>query len=97
MKVTVEILDEDAQIIQKWVNTDRQVIQKCGEIEMSVLVQGWVTAVVDYLKEIKLAIDAGVELTTDEVQKIMKEKIANTISNAKKLSTLRKIHSDKEV
>ena len=79
MKVVVEIADEDARIVQEY-----------SKIEFPTLVQGWVSAMVEYLKEIKLATDAGVEPTLEEVQKIMKEKISNTLSMAKKIRTLRK-------
>ncbi len=85
MKVTVEIPDDDARILQEW-----------SEIEFPILVQGWVKGMVEYMKEMKLATDAGVGLTVDEVQKIMREKIGNTLSNAKKLSALKKVRLDNE-
>jgi len=86
MKVTVEIADEDAHIVEKFMRKD--------QIELSKLVQVWIVNFVQYMKDIALASEAGIELTVDEVQKMQRESIANSLASAKKIVNIRKTRSE---
>jgi len=82
MKVIVEIADEDAHIVEKFMRKD--------QIQLSTLVQVWIVNFVQYMKDIALASEAGIELTVDEVQKMQRESIANSLASAKKIVNIRK-------
>jgi hypothetical protein len=86
MKVTVEIADEDVCILEKFMRKD--------QIELSKLVQVWTVNFVQYMKDIALASEAGIELTVDEVQKMQRKSIANSLASAKKIVNIRKTRSE---
>jgi len=86
MKVMVEIADEDARIVEKFMRKDH--------IELSKLVQVWIVNFVQYMKNIALASEAGIELTVDEVQKMQRESIVNSLASAKKIVNIRKTQSE---
>ena len=86
MKVIVEIADEDAHIVEKFMRKD--------QIQLSTLVQVWIVNFVQYMKDIALASEAGIELTVDEVQKMQRKSIANSLASAKKIVNIRKTRSE---